>query len=73
MTEPEKTSRAFWFFTLITGLSAIVSASFSVAGLLGHPSRPASDPVQTLPACSLHDSAAAGCSPPSLRVLFPEH
>jgi hypothetical protein len=31
----EKTPRAFWICATITAISAIVSASFSVAGLLG--------------------------------------
>jgi hypothetical protein len=35
MLRNEKTPRAFWICATITAISAIVSASFSVAGLLG--------------------------------------
>jgi hypothetical protein len=35
MLSNEKTSRAFWVCAIITAISATVSASFSVAGLLG--------------------------------------
>ena len=35
MASNEKTPRAFWICATITAISAIVSASFSVAGLLG--------------------------------------
>jgi hypothetical protein len=35
MLSNEKTPRAFWICAAITAISAIVSASFSVAGLLG--------------------------------------
>jgi hypothetical protein len=35
MRSNEKTARAFWICATITAISAVVSASFSVAGLLG--------------------------------------
>ncbi|HTG27233.1 MAG TPA: hypothetical protein VK818_03330 [Methylomirabilota bacterium] len=35
MRSNEKTARAFWICATITAISALVSASFSVAGLLG--------------------------------------
>jgi hypothetical protein len=35
MLSNEKTARAFWICATITAISAVVSASFSVAGLLG--------------------------------------
>lgn len=35
MPSNEKTARAFWICATITAISAIVSASFAVAGLLG--------------------------------------
>ena len=35
MLSNEKTPRAFWICAAITAISAVVSASFSVAGLLG--------------------------------------
>jgi hypothetical protein len=35
MLSNEKTSRAFWICATITAISAIVSASFSVAGVFG--------------------------------------
>jgi hypothetical protein len=35
MPNHEKTARAFWICATITAISAIVSASFAVAGLLG--------------------------------------